>query len=110
MFTLIEKILEILETIENDHTKHESNSKKHKLSENDIIAQSVLFFAAGFETTASTLTNCVYELAKNPEVQEKLYAELNHNLADFSVDEPIESQDYFDIVVNQSPYLDAVIK
>lgn len=83
---------------------------KHKLSEDDIIAQSILFFAAGFETTASTLTNCLFELAKYPDVQNKLFEELNSNLADFLTDEAMTSQEYFEIVVNGSPYLDATIK
>ena len=34
-----------------------------------IIAQGVIFFAAGFETTSSTLSTFSYNLAKHPEVQ-----------------------------------------
>lgn len=35
-----------------------------------------LFFLAGFETTASTLSYCLYELALNQQIQDKLRAEI----------------------------------
>ncbi len=49
-------------------------------------------------------------MAKYPDVQNKLFEELNSNLADFLTDEAMTSQEYFEIVVNGSPYLDATIK
>ena len=47
-----------------------------KLSDNEIMAQSITFLLAGFETTDSTLTNTAYFLATYPEVQEKLIEEI----------------------------------
>ncbi|KAJ2939829.1 hypothetical protein O0L34_g18023 [Tuta absoluta] len=45
-------------------------------TEDDLIAQAVLFFIAGFETVASSMTFLLYELAVNPDVQEKLVQEI----------------------------------
>jgi len=46
------------------------------LSEDEILAQAIIFFLAGYETTATTLSYCSYELALNPDVQQKLYEEI----------------------------------
>lgn len=42
------------------------------LTKNEIIANAVLFFLAGFETTATTLNFIMYELTMNPDIQEKV--------------------------------------
>jgi cytochrome P450 len=46
------------------------------LSEEMVVAQGVIFFAAGFETTASTLSTLSYHLATNPEIQERIHNEI----------------------------------
>ena len=71
-----------------------------------ISFQCILFFVAGFETTATTISNCLYNLAVNPEIQERLAEELDSALDGIEVDSP----QYFDIINNQIPYLEATIK
>lgn len=41
-----------------------------------LVANMFVFFAGGFETTASCLACCIYELALNPEIQNKLRNEI----------------------------------
>nr|AKH03526.1 cytochrome P450 3027F1 [Paracyclopina nana] len=50
-----------------------------------IEAQGIVFLTAGFETTANTLGHMVYMLAKNPEVQERLYEEILSVCGDSSI-------------------------
>ncbi len=45
----------------------------------DILASNMfIFFLAGFETTATTLSYCLYELALNQEIQDKLREEIKN--------------------------------
>ncbi|XP_054165716.1 cytochrome P450 3A2-like [Oppia nitens] len=54
-----------------------SNVSAKRLTEDEILGQCFLFFIAGYETSATTLSYCMYELALNPEFQERLFEEIN---------------------------------
>nr|ATN29099.1 CYP6JB2 [Apolygus lucorum] len=43
---------------------------------NSLLSNAFVFFIAGFETTATTLSNAMFELAVNPEVQDRLHKEI----------------------------------
>ncbi|XP_063825325.1 uncharacterized protein LOC135074873 [Ostrinia nubilalis] len=64
-------------------TVEESSVGKKKVnrewSDNDLIAQAVLFFIAGFETVSTAISFAFHELAINPDVQDKLLAEIKDN-------------------------------
>nr|QIU80473.1 cytochrome P450 monooxygenase CYP6CY24 [Aphis gossypii] len=47
-----------------------------KFTDDDIIANAILMFTAGSETVSSMLSFCLYELALNKEIQDKLRAEI----------------------------------
>lgn len=74
----------------NDHQEADEGSEqlrtddawKRPLTEDEILANSILFLLAGYETTASTLTWLAYCLATDMEVQEKLIAEIDQTLGD----------------------------
>jgi hypothetical protein len=70
--------IEELEAFEKEAVLKVVSVKEDKviLSDDVIIAQSVLFILAGFDTTQSLLLFAVYELALCPHVQEKLAKEV----------------------------------
>nr|CAH0108323.1 unnamed protein product [Daphnia galeata] len=67
-----------------------------------IIGQSTLFLLAGFDTTATTMTSACFQLARNPDIQEKLYESIAAKMAEY--DEVCHE------VVQSIPYLEMVIQ
>ncbi|XP_047511326.1 cytochrome P450 6B2-like [Pieris napi] len=66
-----------------------------------LSSQCVLFFAAGFETSATTLSFILFEMAKNPEIQKRVLDEVDHY---FSKNNKISYE-----CVSETPLLDACI-
>ncbi|XP_060530423.1 uncharacterized protein LOC132704440 [Cylas formicarius] len=56
------------------------NAGADTLTEFEIAAQCLIFFLAGFETSANTMTFALYELAQRPDVQDKIGDEVNRVL------------------------------
>ncbi|KAG9434849.1 cytochrome P450 6k1 [Apis mellifera carnica] len=52
------------------------NAAKNKLTMMEAAAQAYVFFLAGFETSSTTVTFCLYELAKNQDIQNKVREEI----------------------------------
>ncbi|XP_055298525.1 probable cytochrome P450 6d5 [Sitodiplosis mosellana] len=48
----------------------------------EIAAQTYLFFAAGYETSSTALSFCLYELCKNPDIQQRVHNEIDRVLAE----------------------------
>jgi len=71
-----------------------------KLSDEEIVAQSILFLLAGYETSSNTLSFTLYRLAVNPDVQDKLRKEIT---------EAMESKKPLYEVAQSIEYLDCVI-
>lgn len=46
-------------------------------------AQAFVFFAAGYETSSSTITYCLYQLALNPEIQETVRLEIKSVISNY---------------------------
>jgi len=67
----------------------------------EAVAQAFVFFAAGFETSSTTATFCLYELAQHQDLQDKLRNE---------IDEKLESHGELTYnAVNEMTYLHKVI-
>ena len=47
-----------------------------ELTSEEILAQCLLFFFAAYDTTSSALAFFLYSMAENPEIQEKVYREI----------------------------------
>jgi cytochrome P450 family 6 len=62
-----------------------------------------VFFLAGFETSSTTMAFCLYELALNPDIQERVRTEIDTVLEEHGGDiayEAISETEYLDKVVN----------
>ncbi|KAJ8728454.1 hypothetical protein PYW08_016839 [Mythimna loreyi] len=80
-------------------------SKNNRVwSDDDLIAQAVLFFIAGFEGISSSMSFMLYELALNPDIQERLVQEIKEtdakNGGKFNFDS-IGNMVYLDMVVSE---------
>ncbi|KAJ8913631.1 hypothetical protein NQ315_007348 [Exocentrus adspersus] len=67
--------------IEMKNKKGETAGDGKTLTMNEIVAQSFVFFIAGFETSSTTMTFALFELAMHPEIQDKVRAEIKEVLA-----------------------------
>ncbi|GBN44641.1 Cytochrome P450 3A4, partial [Araneus ventricosus] len=91
---------------ENDAGHHIFNTTtSKKLSTDELVAQCVIFFIAGYDTTATTLTMVTYFLALHQDVQDKLRAEVDAALEENNgklTYEAIQSMKYMDNVISET--------
>ncbi|XP_060521270.1 cytochrome P450 9e2-like isoform X2 [Cylas formicarius] len=74
-----------------------------ELTDEDITAQAVIFFFAGFDSVSSAMTFATYELATHPDVQERLRQEIQEtlNASNGKVTfEALTSMKYMDMVLS----------
>ncbi|KAK0080360.1 hypothetical protein PV325_014084 [Microctonus aethiopoides] len=70
-----------------------------------MAAQLFVFFIAGFETSSSTSSNCLFELALNHDVRDKLRKEIKEELSKTEgvmTYDGIKNMEYLDKVVNET--------
>jgi len=81
------------------------SSRGATLTNDSILGNCVLFFIAGFDTSESLLTFTAYELAINPEIQERLYDEVDNTMDKYGgkfTYEAIASMNYLDMVISEA--------
>ncbi|GBM15440.1 Cytochrome P450 9e2 [Araneus ventricosus] len=81
------------------------NVSEKRLSEEELVAQCVTFFVAGYPTSTSTLSYTSYLLALHPDIQEKLRQEVDRALLKNEGElnyEILHSMKYLDNVVSES--------
>lgn len=95
--------VDFLQLMINSQNSKETDSHK-ALSDLELIAQSIIFIFAGYETTSTTLSFLMYLLATHPDVQQKLQEEIDAtfpNKAPPTYD-ALAQMEYLDMVLNES--------
>ncbi|XP_015434774.1 PREDICTED: probable cytochrome P450 6a13 [Dufourea novaeangliae] len=85
--------------------KHPDKLENIKLTDTLLTAQAFVFFVAGFETSSTTISNALYELARNPEIQHKLRQEIREHYEKNKSDlkyEDIKEMAYLDLVFRET--------
>ncbi|XP_050311273.1 cytochrome P450 9e2-like [Anthonomus grandis grandis] len=91
--------------VKEDSLNFGNSQKTIQITNKNIVAQALTFFVAGFETTSNAMCFTAYELAVNPEIQEKLRKEIEKTLQenDGKIDyEALIGMKYLDMVVTES--------
>lgn len=74
-----------------------------KLTEDEIVAQGIMLFIAGYETASSTLQFLSYELTKHPEFLDKLVQEIDSVIGDEEPSyEACQNLKYTEAVINET--------
>ncbi|KAL2728168.1 cytochrome P450 9e2-like, partial [Vespula maculifrons] len=71
----------------------------------DIVAQAFIFFLAGFDTSSTLMCFMVHELAVHPEIQDKLYQEINEVLLRTNGEityEELSKMEYMEMIMNET--------
>ncbi|ELW64871.1 cytochrome P450 3A4 [Tupaia chinensis] len=94
--------VDLLQLMINSQNSKEMESHK-ALTDLELVAQSIIFIFAGYETTSSILSFIMYTLAIHPDVQKKLQEEVDAtfpNKAPPTYD-ALMQMEYLDMVVNE---------
>lgn len=81
--------------------KADENQKSLTLEE--LAAQTFIFFSAGFETSSTTMAFLMYEISKNPDIQQRLHDEIDRVLAEHDgkvTFESISAMEYLNACIN----------
>lgn len=79
---------------------------KREWTDTELVAQCFLFFVAAFNTSSTMLSFTAYELALNPDIQEKLYhevREMNEKLKGKRLPyDELQNMKYMDMVISEA--------
>ncbi|XP_065338079.1 cytochrome P450 6B1-like [Cloeon dipterum] len=73
--------IQLLIDLKDRRKQSNAESVSNRLTDDDLMAQTAVFFLAGFETSALTLSTICYELSRNLEIQNRAQSEIDFILA-----------------------------
>jgi cytochrome P450 family 9 len=80
--------------------------KIHTFTDEDLIAQALLFLLAGFDTTTTLMQATCFELAMNPEMQQTLIEEVDEMLIKLNGEtisyDHLNSMKFLEMIINES--------
>uniref|UniRef100_A0A1B6IGB6 Cytochrome P450 n=1 Tax=Homalodisca liturata TaxID=320908 RepID=A0A1B6IGB6_9HEMI len=71
-----------------------------EFTEMELVTEAFVFILAGSETTSRAMSFCLYELAQNPEIQEKVRAEVD-SLTEMNY-ETLNKLEYLEMVIDET--------
>ncbi|XP_049644594.1 LOW QUALITY PROTEIN: cytochrome P450 3A12-like [Suncus etruscus] len=94
--------VDLLQLMINSQNSKEVDTHK-AMTDMELVAQSIIFIFAGYETTSSTLSFLMYALATNPDVQLKLQQEVDATFPNKAPPtyEALFQMEYLDMVMNE---------
>ncbi|EDW01676.1 cytochrome P450 9c1 [Drosophila grimshawi] len=100
---MIQQLMEAQRLFREQEQQGQTTVDGAQFNDEDLLAQCLLFFSAGFETVSTCLSFTSYELAINPAVQQTLYEEI------MDVEQQLDGKplDYDSLMGMQ--YLDCII-
>lgn len=75
---------------------------KDSFTKVELAAEAMLVYSGGFETSATLMSFTFYELALNPEIQEKLREEIQSTIDEEVTYDLVLNMKYLNMVVNES--------
>ncbi|XP_019675777.2 cytochrome P450 family 3 subfamily A member 132 isoform X1 [Felis catus] len=95
--------VDLLQLMINSQNSKETDTHK-ALSDLELVAQSIMFIFGGYETTSTSLSFLVYELATHPDVQQKLQEEIDATFPDKASPtyDALVQMEYLDMVLNET--------
>lgn len=83
-----------------------------EFTDDDLIGNSLMFITEGYETSSTLMSYCLYELSKNPEIQEKLQKEIDQVWKKHNgelTEEGLQELTYMDKVLYETLRLHSVV-
>lgn len=100
--------MDLLIQLKNGEFLDGHSQKLGRITFGEIVAQAYLFFLAGFETSSSVMVFSLYELALNPDIQEKARQEAETILSKYEgklTYEAVKEAEYLDQIISGKYFL-----